>query len=229
MSAGAGHGRRPVGSDETRAFWDERYRGRDRSGHGEPHPYLQDALASAPPGRALELGCGDGVSAVWLASRGWTVTAVDVSGVALDAAAERAERAGVSSRIAWQRADLRDWTTQETFDLVTAFFLHTPLELNGAAMLARAAAQTRKDGMLLSVGHYTLPPWAWDPDTEGLLSASQLATALGVRHPEWRTVVAEERPRTVTDHDGNAGTVLDAVLHVIRAAPAFTAEAAARA
>lgn len=207
-------------SDETRAFWDEMYRGRDRSRHGEPHPYLREALASVTPGRALEIGCGDHGTAVWLAARGWKVTAVDVSGVALEAAAERAERAGVSSRITWQRADLRDWTTQETFDLVAAFFLHTPLELNCAAVLARVAGQTRKHGTLLCVGHYTLPPWAWDPDaTEGLLCASELATALGTHAPEWRTLFADELPRTVTSCDGQSSTVVDAVLHVARAVP----------
>lgn len=207
-------------SHPTQAFWDEVHRGRDRSRHGEPHPYLREVLASATPGQALELGCGDGTTAVWLASHGWTVTAVDVSRVALDAAAEHADRAGVSSRIFWQHADLRGWTTQKTFDLVTALFLHTPLELNSPALLARAAAQTRQDGTLLTVGHYTLPPWAWDHDaTDGLLSASELATALGVHEPDWRTVLAEEVPRTVTGRDGHASTVLDAVLHAVRATP----------
>lgn len=196
------------------------YRGRDRSRHAEPHPYVREVLASAKPGRALELGCGDGTTAVWLASRGWRVTAVDISGVALDAAANRAEGAGVSSRITWQRADLRDWTTQETFDLVTALFVHTPHELSSPALLAPAAAQTRKNGTLLTVGHYTLPPWAWDPDdTDGLLSASQLVSALGMHEPDWRTVLVEELPRTVTGHDGHTSTVLDAVLHAVRASP----------
>ena len=206
-------------SDETQAFWDDLYRGRDRSRHGEPHPYLPEALASVTPGRALELGCGDGVSAVWLASRGWTVTAVDISGVALEAAAARADRAGVSSRITWQHADLGRWRTPETFDLVAAFFLHTPLELNGAEVLAHAAAQTRTGGSLLSVGHYTLPPWAWDPDdTRGLLSAAELAGRVGVGEPAWRTLRAEEVPRTVTGGDGRESTVLDAVLHATRLA-----------
>ena len=205
-------------SDETQAFWDEMYRGRGRPRHSEPHPYLREALESATPGRALELGCGDGVNAVWLASHGWTVTAVDISSVALDAAAKRAERAGVSSRITWQHDDLSDWTTEETFDLITALYLHTPLELNCASVLASVAAQARKDGTVLCVGHYTLPPWAWDPDhTDGLLSASQLAIAVGFHGPEWRTVLANEVPRSVTDHDGRASTVLDAVLHVVRA------------
>lgn len=205
-------------SDEAQAFWDEIYHGRDRSRHGEPHPYLREVLTSAVPGRALELGCGDGISAVWLASHGWTVTAVDVSRVALDTAAERAERAGVSSRISWQRADLCEWATQETFDVVMALFLHTPLELDAPAVLAHAAAATRNNGTLLTVGHYTLPPWAWDSDaTDGLLSASQLADVLGVHEPDWRTVLVEEVPRTVTGRDGHASTVLDAVLHAVRA------------
>ena len=156
----------------------------------EAHPYVRRALASAVPGRALELGCGLGATAIWLASYDGTVTAVDVSRVALDAAAEHAERAGVSSRITWQHAELREWATQERFDLVAALFLHTPLELDAPALLARAEAQTRVGGALLSVGHDTLPPW--NPhDTDGLLSAGEVAAALGVQEPEWQIVVAE--------------------------------------
>lgn len=205
---------------EAQGFWDELHRGRAGSRHGEPHPYVREVLAPAVPGRALELGCGDGVTAIWLAARGWTVTAVDISRVALDAAAARAERAGVSSRITWQHADLQDWTTGQSFDLVTALFLHTPLELDTTAALARAAERTREDGTLLVVGHYSLPPWAWDPDaTDGLLSASELKTALGVDGPDWRPVLARELPRTVTGRDGGAATVLDAVLHAVRARP----------
>lgn len=201
-------------TSETQAFWDQMHGTRDRSRHRAPHPRLASALGPVTPGRALELGCGDGVSAVWLASRGWAVTAVDVSAVALEAAAERASHAGVADRITWEHGDLTDWTTDETFDLIMAFFLHTPLELNGAAVLRRFAGQTRKGGTLLSVGHYTLPPWAWDPsDTEGLLSGAQLAAAVGIDEPEWTTVVADELPRAVTDHDGNESSVLDAVLH----------------
>lgn len=207
-------------SDEAQAFWDEMYRAHDQSCHGEPHPYVRKALASAVPGRALELGCGAGDTAVWLASRGWTVTAVDISRVALDAATEHAERAGVVSRITWQQADLRHWSTQETFDLVASLFLHTPLELDAPALLTRAAAQTRVRGTLLSVGHYTLPPWAWDPDkTDGLRSASEVADALGVHDPEWGSILAEELPRTVTGRDGRTSTVLDAVLHAVRVTP----------
>ena len=206
-------------SDEAQAFWDKVHRRRDRSCQHAPHPYVRKALASAVPGRALELGCGHGNTAVWLASRGWTVTAVDISRIALDAAAEHAERVGVSSRITWQHADLRDWTTERTFDLVAALFLHTLLELDAPALLARAAAQTRVRGTLLSVGHYTLPPWAWNRDkTDGLRCASEIAAALGVHEPEWRTILAEELPRTVTDHDGHSSTVLDTVLHAVRAA-----------
>ena len=100
---------------------------------------------------------------------------------------------------------------------MAALFLHTPLELDAPALLARAAAQTRAGGTLLSVGHYTLP--RRNPhDTDGLLSAREVAAALGVQEPEWRIVVAEELPRKQAGHDGRDSTVLDAVLHAVRQA-----------
>ncbi len=204
-------------SDDTQRFWDAVHRGRDPARPGRPHPQLVEALAGRTPGAALELGCGDGATAIWLATRGWTVTAVDVSPVALDVAAGHAERAGVASRVRWHRADLRDWTTPETFDLVTALFLHTPLELDRASVLARGARRTRAGGTLLVIGHRTLPPWAWDPDATGLPSAAELAAALDLREPGWRVRRAAELPRRVTGADGTASTVLDAVLQAERA------------
>ncbi len=200
-----------------REFWDGVHQRRDRSGPGEPHPYLVEHTGSTDPGGALDLGCGSGANAIWLASQGWTVTGVDVSGVALERAAEHAEQAGVSARMRWLNADLEGWTTSETFDLVTAFFVHSPLELDSAAVLAGAAQVVRPGGTLLVVGHYTLPPWAWDPDAaDGLPRAGELASALGLGEPRWRIRRAEELERTVTAGDGTASTVLDAVLHAER-------------
>lgn len=181
----------------AQAFWDEVYRGRDPVRPGRPHPFLVKELGDVSPGKALELGCGEGTNAIWLAAQGWTVTAVDVSQVALNHAAAFAERAGVDARVRWQCADLRDWTTK-TFDLVAAFYMHTPLELDYPSTLRRAANQLRAEGTLLIVGHYTLPPWAWDPDaTDRLLSADELASA---------------------PYNGQGHIVLDAGLHAARAA-----------
>jgi SAM-dependent methyltransferase len=174
---------------------------------------------SAAPGTALDLGCGSGANAIWLASRKWRVTGVDVSGVALERAAEHAARAGVAARLRWEQADLEQWTTSETFDLVTAFFVHSPLALDSAAVLARGADRVGPGGTLLVVGHYTLPPWAWDPDAaDGLPRAEELVSSLGLGEPRWRVHRAEQIERTVTAGDGKTSSVLDAVVHAQRRA-----------
>jgi SAM-dependent methyltransferase len=220
MASPGGHAHPwPDPTADARSFWDGVHGRRDPARPGRPHPVLAEAVGAVAPGTALELGCGDGANAIWLAGQGWTVTGVDVSGVALERAASHAERAEVADRVSWQRADLRDWTSTAAFDLVLALFLHTPLELDTTEVLARAgAARVRPGGALLVVGHFTLPPWAWDPErTEGLRSAAATASALGLEPPGWSVRRAAEVPRAVTGRDGEPSTVLDAVLHAVRA------------
>src|SRR5690349_24226678 len=67
----------------TQEFWDERYRSADRIWSGNPNPHLVTTVTGLPPGTALDVGCGEGADAVWLAEQGWQVTALDVSAVAL--------------------------------------------------------------------------------------------------------------------------------------------------
>lgn len=86
-------------------FWDGRYRENDRIWSGEANVALVREAADLAPGRALDLGCGEGGDAVWLARRGWRVTATDISGVALERAASHAADAGVGDRVEWQRHD----------------------------------------------------------------------------------------------------------------------------
>src|SRR5918997_1941704 len=87
--------------------WDARYRERDGAmWSGRPNGRLVAEVASLAPGRALDVGCGEGADAIWLAQRGWTVTGVDVSAVALERAAQHAVDAGVGDRIEWRRVDL---------------------------------------------------------------------------------------------------------------------------
>src|SRR6266702_6994197 len=75
------HGTRPV-FDE--GFWDERYRSARQVWSGNPNPQLIAEATALPPGRALDVGCGEGADAIWLARRGWSVVAADISGVALE-------------------------------------------------------------------------------------------------------------------------------------------------
>ncbi len=202
-----------------REFWDAVHERRHRSGPGRLHPYLMEHGVPAAPGTALDLGCGSGANAIWLASQGWIVTGVDVSGVALELAAEHASEARVAPRVRWERADLEQWTTPETFDLVTAFFVHSPIAFDSAAVLARAADRVGPGGILLVIGHYTLPPWAWDPDAaDGLPRAEELVSTLGLGAPRWRIRRAGQLERTVTAGDGKRSAVLDAVVHAERLA-----------
>lgn len=204
-------------SDATQRFWDRIHGRRKPSRHPQPHPYMVDELTGMAPGTALEVGCGEGANAVWLATQGWSVTAVDVSRVALDRAAAFARSAGVASRVRWERADLRDWMTTQAFDPAAAFYLHTPLKLDYPSTMRRAVQQVRAGGTLLVIGHYTLPPWAWDAEaTDGLLSAGELASALAVEDGDWRIGVADQLARSVT-YKGQQHIIVDAVLHAVRA------------
>ena len=90
----------------TRDFWDERYSTSERIWSGRPNPRLVEHVSALAPGTAIDVGCGEGADAVWLAARGWGVVGVDVSGVALDRARQHALEAGVGDRTTWVQADL---------------------------------------------------------------------------------------------------------------------------
>ena len=135
----------------TQEFWDDRYRTAGESGRlwsGQPNAQLVAQTADLAPAEALEAGCGEGADAIWLARQGWTVTAVDVSAVALERAADYAVAAGdeIARRITWQREDLLSWVPgPERFDLVSAQFMYAP-EGELEAMHRRLAAAVRPGG-----------------------------------------------------------------------------------
>jgi len=134
-----------------RALWDERHAARQPIESFEPDPTLVDEIGSLRPGRALDLGAGDGRNAIWLAIQGWQVTAVDFSQVALDRGRALATASGV--RVEWQLADLLEWSPGASrFDLVTLFFIHLPSD-ERRDVYARAAAAVAPGGTLLIVGH----------------------------------------------------------------------------
>jgi len=134
-----------------RALWDERHAARQPIESFEPDPTLVDEIGSLRPGRALDLGAGDGRNAIWLAIQGWQVTAVDFSQVALDRGRALATASGV--RVEWQLADLLEWAPGASrFDLVTLFFIHLPSD-ERRDVYARAAAAVAPGGTLLIVGH----------------------------------------------------------------------------
>ena len=130
--------------------WDARYTAAQQWSD-EPNAVAASVLAELPPGRALDLAAGEGRMALWLARRGWQVTALDFSVVGLELGKVRAEGLGVN--VEWQVADAT--TTElgvEQFDLVLVLYLH----LQRAALLpvlTRAAAAVARGGRLLVLGH----------------------------------------------------------------------------
>jgi 2-polyprenyl-3-methyl-5-hydroxy-6-metoxy-1,4-benzoquinol methylase len=202
--------------EPDQAFWEERYRGHHRRGHERrPNRQLVAEAGDLAPGTALDAGCGEGGDAVWLASRGWRVTAVDFVGTALRRALEYAESRGddISSRIDWVAADLGAWTPPEGhFDLVSTQYVHLP-EARTTEMYRRLAASVAPGGTLLVVGHHpsdlqTTISRGSAPD----LYVTAEETATGLDPDRWDIAVAEARPLPATDPDGHEITVHDAVL-----------------
>ena len=198
------------------AFWDARYATAPAIWSGRPNPQLVTEGADLVASTALDVGCGEGADAVWLAGRGWRVTAVDISDVALGRAADHARSMGpdVTGMITWRQADLtKEIEFDELFGLVSVQFMHLPQPARDA-LHRRLADLVAPGGTLLVVGHHP----------------SDLDTAAHVRphrgdllfHPEeivalldpssWTVVAAESRPRTMIDGDGRTLQVADAVL-----------------
>lgn len=133
--------------------WDERYSGVELVWGAEPNRFVAAELADAAPGNALDVACGEGRNAIWLASRGWRVTGIDFSAAALARAAALAEKAGVRDRTNWMRADVvHDSYPQGPFDAVVVAYLQLAKGDRREA-IRRAASVLAAGGILLVVAH----------------------------------------------------------------------------
>jgi SAM-dependent methyltransferase len=202
----------------SKDFWDERYRSKSRIWSGDANPQLIAEVAEIAPGRALDVGSGEGADAIWLATKGWAVVATDISGVALERAAQHAQEkaAEVADRIEWRQADLLVSPPEpDSFDLVSAQFMQMPADLRTPLFTALAAA-VRAGGMLLIVGHHPSDLEAGvprPPMPELFYPPDEIAALLD---SSWKIEVAEARPRPARTPDGDEVTVHDTVLVAIR-------------
>lgn len=160
-------------------LWDERHAARDPIEDHAADPTLIEVATGLEPGSALDLGCGDGRNAIWLAQAGWDVTGVDFSAVGLARAAALAEARGL--KVDWLQADLLSWNPPaEAFDLVVLMFIHLPAA-ERERVYAAAGAAVAPGGMLLVVGHdrTNLEDGVGGPqDPDVLFTAREIAAGL---------------------------------------------------
>lgn len=195
-------------------FWEQHYQAKDRIWSGRANAVLVATVEQLPPGRALDLGCGEGGDAVWLASRGWDVTAVDISATAVSRTATAAAEAGVGVRA--ERHDLSRSLPGGPYDLVSAQFLQSPVELPRAQVLRRAAQALAVGGLLLVVEHAAPPPWAPPGTGPAFPTPQQTYDSLELPSQAWEALRVETAARTTTGPDGQPGELLDGVVAVRR-------------
>ncbi|WP_431995367.1 SAM-dependent methyltransferase [Streptomyces griseoflavus] len=200
-------------------FWDGVHANRPAATDPRPNTRLTEVVGGLTPGDALDLGCGGGGDALWLARRGWRVTAVDVSSVAVERLTGLAASHGVDDRITARRHDLGASFPAGPFDLVSAHYLHTPLDLDRARVLRSAAHGLRPGGRLLVVDHGSTAPWSWNQDP-GVRFPSPLEVAadLALAPDTWTVERADAPRRTAAGPDGQSAEVTDHVLIVRRTA-----------
>ena len=208
------------------SYWEGRYRNGVGTSKLDPSPSLVTEAGGLRPGQALDAGCGVGGDALWLAARGWHVTAVDVSLTALERGREAAEAAGPAfgERIEWVHADLTEWEPDQlAFDLVSSHYVHVPGP--SEVLFRRLASWVAPGGTLLIVGHdgghghgdhhgqeRTHPPGAQ-------VRAEQMIT--GLPQDQWSIVAAGSRTHTIRRPDGRGPVTLDdVVVHAQRRAAA---------
>jgi thioredoxin reductase/SAM-dependent methyltransferase len=203
-------------------FWEDFYGPGQKPWSGRPNQVLVTELTErpAPPGRgtALDLGCGAGADAIWLAEQGWTVTGLDISAAALAHASLEAETAGVSDRIEWVQRDLDGGLPGGEWELVAAAYLHSPVELQREKVLRQAAAAVAPGGTLIVIGHQS--PASWQPDPPAHVTFPTADDVLASLDLEgWTVERAEALAVEVTSPDGIPGSRTDNVVRLRRAQP----------
>lgn len=190
-------------SEYDRDFWEERWSQALRE-HGErvsqrsPNAHLTSELGDLPPGRALDAGCGHGSDTLWLAARGWHVTAVDFAATALSYARSTAEAMGpdIAERVEWVEADLATWRpSPDAYDLVVSLYVHIAGSVE--EMVQRMAIGVVPGGTLLLVGHRPADPATGAATAAaGQVQVSVEAARAALAPEQWDLVVTEDRPRS---------------------------------
>lgn len=201
------------------AFWENHYGQSERVWSGNVNKVLAETVAELLAGRSLDFGCGEGADVLWLATKGWTASGVDISSTAVKRAQAEAVKHGLSQQQArFITADLTTWSTEEQFDLVTLSFFQAPFEFPRSETLQTAASLVAPGGHLLAVSHAAAPSWASKEQMaqHSFPSPESELQALNLDPEQWNILRAEITERSVTDPDGNPATLQDTIVFVQR-------------
>ncbi len=202
---------------DAHAAWEEHYRAKPRVWSGQVNTQLAEIVPTLSGTRALDLGCGEGADALWLAERGWTVVAVDVSPTALSRVRADADARGLGDRVVVAQHDLTHSFPEGEFDLVSAQFLHSTVEMDRPAILRRAADSVAPGGTLLIVDHAEAPPWATRMHHHEFPTASAVRAGLNLDGAKWRAVRVGSVERAARAPDGGEVALRDNVVMLKRA------------
>ncbi len=162
----------------NREVWNERYRGADLVWGSGPNRFLVEVADSLTPGRALDVACGEGRNAIWLAGNGWAATGVDFSAAGLDKGRRLAAERGVS--VTWIEADVTAWEPPGEYDLIAAMYVHLPAGVR-RTVHATLVAALAPGGSLLVVGHdrtNLTDGFGGPPDPDILFTPEEIAAEL---------------------------------------------------
>jgi ubiquinone/menaquinone biosynthesis C-methylase UbiE len=201
---------------EHHATWEEHYSAKPQVWSGRVNAQLAAIAPGLGGGRALDLGCGEGGDAIWLAEHGWSVLAVDVSHTALARGRSAAAEHGVAGHIEFAQHELTTGFPEGSFDLVSACFLHSTVDMDRSAILRRAAAAVAPGGALLIVDHAAAPPWATKLHDHEFPSAQAVVAGLNLDDSQWITRRMEAVERAATSPDGEPVTLVDNVIWLQR-------------
>lgn len=202
-------------SSDAHQFWEARYASSEAIWSGRVNTVVREVAESLEPGSALDLGCGEGGDAVWLASRGWETVGVDLSDTAVARARAAAASVGLEANaVRFVAADLSEWATAQTFDLVSSAFLHSwPVEIPRADIVRRSKDFVAPGGSLLVVAHAAPPPWA---DAASVSSASfptpESDLAAMELPDDWHVDRCELNEREAIGPGGQRATLIDSVV-----------------
>lgn len=201
----------------TKQFWDELYEKRARIWSGNVNAPLKNAVLSLTPGKALDLGCGEGGDAVWLALQGWQVVATDVSDVAIERSKVLAQEYNVEDKILFEQHDFTVSFPDGEYDLVSAQYLQSPIAFERQKVLQRAAEAVAVDGVLIIVEHAAAPSWSDHKDVR-FPAAQETFDSLELDSAKWQTKQLDTPERETVSPDGAPATIKDNVIIVQRLA-----------